>query len=392
MNLKSECKNNILTVFLEGRIDSYNAEQVENEVNEIRSANTYSEIVFDADELKYISSAGLRMVLRTRKAEPTLKIINVCPDVYDIFDMTGFTEMITVEKAFRTLSVDGCEIIGRGAKGTVYRYDPETIIKVYKNPDSLPDIKNERELARKAFVLGIPTAISYDVVRVGDSYGSVFELLSAKSFSQLIAEKPEKIDEYVKLYAELLKKIHTTEVKADDMPDIKETVMKWVNADTPYLEADKAEKLKTLVEAVPDTLNMLHCDYHTNNIMMQNGETLLIDMDTLAHGHPIFELANIYITYVGFGEENPQIVESFIGLPYKTATLIWDKFLPLYLDTSDEKKLNEVCGKVKLLSYTRLMRHTVRRGGADTGEGRKTIAFCRERMNALLDEITTLEF
>ena len=390
--MKAECKNNILTVFLEGRIDSYNAEQVEKEVNEIRSANTYSEIVFDAGELKYISSAGLRMVLRTRKAEPTLKIINVCPDVYDIFDMTGFTEMITVEKAFRTLSVDGCEIIGRGAKGTVYRYDPETIIKVYKNPDSLPDIKNERELARKAFVLGIPTAISYDVVKVGDSYGSVFELLSAKSFSQLIAEEPGKIDEYVKLYAELLKKIHTTEVKADDMPDIKETVMKWVNADTPYLEADKAEKLKTLVEAVPDTLNMLHCDYHTNNIMMQNGETLLIDMDTLAHGHPIFELANIYITYVGFGEENPQIVESFIGLPYKTATLIWDKFLPLYLDTNDEEKLNEVCGKVKLLSYTRLMRHTVRRGGADTEEGRKTIAFCRERMNALLDEITTLEF
>lgn len=390
--MKSECKKNILTVFLEGRIDSYNAEQVENEVNEIRSANTYSEIIFDAGELKYISSAGLRMVLRTRKAEPTLKIINVCPDVYDIFDMTGFTEMITVEKAFRKLSVDGCEIIGRGAKGTVYRYDPETIIKVYKNPDSLPDIKNERELARKAFVLGIPTAISYDVVRVGDSYGSVFELLSAKSFSQLIAEEPEKIDEYVKLYAELLKKIHTTEVKADDMPDIKETVMKWVNADTPYLEADKAEKLKMLVEAVPDTLNMLHCDYHTNNIMMQNGETLLIDMDTLAHGHPIFELANIYITYVGFGEENPQIVESFIGLPYKTATLIWDKFLPLYLDANDEKKLNEVCDKVKLLSYTRLMRHTVRRGGADTVEGRKTIAFCRERMNALLDEITTLEF
>lgn len=387
-----ELKEKVLTIYLEGRIDSYNAETAEKELNDVRSANSYESIIFDAENLKYISSAGLRVVLRTRKAEPTLKIINACPDVYDIFEMTGFTEMIPVEKAFRRLSVDGCEAIGRGAKGVVYRYDPDTIIKVYKNPDSLPDIKNERVLARKAFVLGIPTAISYDVVKVGESYGSVFELLDAKSFSQLIAENPEKLDEYVKIYAELLKKIHTTQVKSDDMPDIKKTVFKWISADAPYLEAGQVEKLESLVRDVPDTLNMLHCDYHTNNIMMQNGEALLIDMDTLAHGHPVFELANVYITYVGFGEEKPSIVEKFIGLPYETAVLIWEKFLPEYLGTNDAEKIKETEDKIKLLSYTRLMRHTVRRGGADTDEGRKTIKLCAENIGRLLENISTLEF
>ncbi len=384
--------NNILTVYPEGRIDSYNSEQAEEEINKIRSSVSYDGIVFDVEKLKYISSAGLRMVLRTRKNEPTLKIINASPDVYDIFDMTGFTEMIPVEKAYRVLSVDGCEVIGRGAKGTVYRYDPETIIKVYKKADSLPLIKNERELARKAFVLGIPTAISYDVVRVGDSYGSVFELLNAKSFSQLIAEEPENLDRYVELFTGLLKKIHTTQVKRDDMPDIKEYISGWVSADAPFLEKEQAEKLEALVKSVPDTLNMLHCDYHTNNVMMQNGETLLIDMDTLAHGHPVFELANIYIAYVGFGEENPSVVESFIGLPYETAQLIWKKFLPLYLGTDDADKINDTENKVKLLSYTRLMRHTVRRGGADTEAGRKTIKLCAGNIGRLLENIDTLEF
>lgn len=390
MNYKNE--SNVLTLFLEGRIDSNNSEQFESEINEIRNSNSYSEIIFDTENLKYISSAGLRMVLRTRKSEPTLKIVNACSDVYDILDMTGFTEMITVEKAFRRLSVEDCEIIGKGAKGTVYRYDPETIIKVYKNPDSLPDIKNERELARKAFVLGIPTAISYDVVKVGNSFGSVFELLDAKSFSQLIAEEPEKIDGYIKLFTDLLKKIHSTEVKADDMPDIKKTVNKWIAADEPFLKPETAKKLKKLVSDVPDTLNMLHCDYHTNNIMMQNGETLLIDMDTLSHGHPVFELANIYITYVGFGEENPEIVENFIGLKYNTAKVFWEKFLPLYLETDDESKITETENKIKLLSYARLMRHTVRRGGAENEEGRKTIALCKENMEKLLDTVNTLDF
>lgn len=390
MDFKNE--NNILTVFLNGKIDSTNAEKVENDVNSVRNSNSYSEIVFDAENLNYISSAGLRMVLRTRKSEPTLKIINACSEVYDIFDMTGFTEMITVEKAFRKFSVDGCEIIGKGAKGTVYRYNADTIIKVYNNPDSLPDIKNERELARRAFVLGIPTAISYDVVKVGESYGSVFELLDAKSFSQLIAENPEELDKYVKLYAELLKKIHSTTVKADDMPDIKNIVTKWLELDTPFLENGDAEKLRKLVDAVPDTLNMLHCDYHTNNIMMQNSETLLIDMDTLSHGHPIFELANVYITYVGFGEENPSVVENFMELPYNITKLFWEKFLPIYLGTDDKEKIAETDNKAKLLSYVRLMRHTIRRGGAETEEGRKTIALCKGRINELLKAVNTLEF
>ena len=390
MNYKAE--GNALTIFLEGRIDSSNADAIEEEMNEIRSANSGS-LILDAEKLEYISSAGLRVVLRLRKAEAELKIVNAGSEVYDIFDMTGFTEMIEIEKAYRRLSVDGCGVIGAGAKGTVYRLDPETIIKVYHNPDSLPDIKNERELARKAFVLGIPTAIPYDVVRVGDSYGSVFELLNASSFSEMIAANPEKLDEYIAIYAELLKKIHQTMVKVDDMPDIKEKLInKWVSAALPFLSEEVGAKLKTLVEAVPDTLNMLHCDYHTNNLMMQNGEALLIDMDTLAHGHPIFELANVYITYVGFGEDDPAIVEKFIGLPFDTAKLIWEKFLPLYLGTDDEKRIKEVEDKVKLLSYTRMMRHFIRRGGANTEEGRKVISFCEEKIAELIKNIDTLVF
>ncbi len=390
MNFTNE--NGVLTVFLSGRIDSSNAEERENELNSVIGANSFEQIIIDAEGIEYISSAGLRMILRTRKNQPSLKITNVSSEVYEIFDMTGFTEMLPVEKAYRRLSVDGCTVIGKGAKGTVYRYDADTIIKVYKDADSLPAIKQERELARKAFVLGIPTAIPYDVVKVGESFGSVFELLDAQSYSALIAENPEKLDEYVAIYTDLLKKIHSTQVKKGDMADIKTFVLDWVRVDAPYLPENDAKKLTELITVAPDTLNILHCDYHTNNIMMQNGETLLIDMDTLSQGHPVFELANIYITYVGFGENDPSVVESFIGLPYDTAVKIWEKFLPLYLGTDDSARINEVEEKVKLISYTRLMRHTIRRGGMDTDEGRHVVNCCIENISKLLEKIETLDF
>ncbi|MBP9988849.1 MAG: anti-sigma factor antagonist [Ruminococcus sp.] len=385
-------ENNLLTLIFSGRIDSGNAAEVEKSVAEICDGNGYSDVVIDAENLEYISSAGLRVVLRLRKENPSLKIINVSSEVYEIFDMTGFTEMMPVEKAYRKLSVEGCEVIGQGANGKVYRLDPDTIIKVYLNPDSLPDIHRERELARRAFVLGIPTAIPYDVVKVGDGYGSVFELLNAKSFSKLINAEPDNIDKYVELYVDLLKKIHSTKVKPDDMPDMKDVAVGWAKFYKDYLDADKAEKLVKLVEAVPHKLTMMHGDYHLKNIMMQNGEVLLIDMDTLCYGHPIFELASMYNAYVGFFVLEPEKEGSFLGISPEASNRVWKESLKLYLGTDDEARLNEVEEKAKLMGYTRLARRLIRRGGLEDENGKAYIDHYIKTINELLDKIDTLEF
>lgn len=384
--------NNELTLYPEGVVNSNNADAVSAEVDKIINETPHQTTVVDAINLQYLSSAGLRIMLKIRKRDPSLKIINVNSDLYDIFEMTGFTEMINISKAYRTCDVEGCTIIGKGAKGTVYRYDAETIIKVYHNPDSLPDIKRERELARRAFVLGIPTAISYEIVRVGESYGSVFELLDAKSYTQMIKNYPDKTDNYIADYATLLLKIHNTEVSESEMPDFKTTVRSWLTADSFWLPQDVWEKLNNMVQNLPNRLTMLHCDYHTNNVMLQDGETLLIDMDTLSHGHPIFELANIYTTYVGFGEIDKTYVEKFLNLDYETSKHIWKKFLQVYLDTTDEQRLLDVENKARLLSYVRMLRHTVRRRQHLTPEGKLAVEYYIDKIIELSKVVDTFEF
>ena len=78
------------TIKLSGRIDSANAAEREAELN--KEIGDYSGIlIIDAAELEYISSAGLRVILRIKKAIPDTKIINCNPETYEIFDMTGFT-------------------------------------------------------------------------------------------------------------------------------------------------------------------------------------------------------------------------------------------------------------------------------------------------------------
>lgn len=384
--------DDIFTIKLHGRIDSSNAAAVEEEILETLKGCTSSSVVLDADDLEYISSAGLRIVLRLRKQHSDLKIINVSSAVYEVLEMTGFTEMIPVTKGYRKLSVEGCEVIGQGANGKVYRLDPDTIVKVYYNADALPEIHRERELARKAFVLGIPTAIPYDVARVGDSYGSVFELLNAKSFSKLIAAEPQNLDKYVELYVDLLKKIHSTEVKPDDMPDQRAVVINWVNFLKDYLDGAKWEKLHTMVEAIPVDHHMLHGDYHTKNVMMQNGEVLLIDMDTLAQGNPVFEFASIYNAFVGFYDFDHDSAVDFQGLDYDTCAAIWKKMLPLYFGTKDAAALKTVEDKSAILGYARLMRRLIRRNGFDTEEGKKLIAHYKNQIETRLDSVDTLMF
>ena len=381
-----------LIIDLMGHIDSANAAAVEKEINETMDREAPAQLTLDATDLKYISSAGLRIILRLRKEMKDLKIINVQPEVYEIFDMTGFTEMVDIQKAYRVISVEGCEVIGQGANGKVYRIDPDTIVKVYLNPDSLPEIHRERELARAAFVLGIPTAIPYDVVRVGEGYGSVFELLNATSFAKLIINGEKDADEVAAMSIELLKLIHSTKIKPGTMPDMKAVALDWADFLKDYLPEDKYQKLHDLVAAVPDDMHMMHGDYHIKNVMLQNGEALLIDMDTLCHGYPIFELASMYNAYVGFSDTNHHQVEEFIGLSYDTAVHFWKESLRLYLGDPDEERFKEVEEKAQLIGYTRIMRRRIRRNGFDTEEGRAEIENAKAHILELLDKIDTLTF
>ncbi len=383
--------NDVLTIKLMGRIDTSNAQGISEQVQQLVAENSHASVVIDAEELEYISSAGLRVVLNLKRAEENVSIINTTTNVYEIFEITGFTEIIDVSKAYRKLSVDGCKVIGQGAKGTVYRYAEDTIVKVYNSFVDLDKIKKERELAKSAFVMGVPTAIPYDIVRVGDQYGSVFELLDAKSYSQLIDSDPDNFDKYVGEFVNLLKIIHSTEVIKDDIPSIEVWANQWKERALPYFSEENKKKLEELFDGIEKRHTMIHGDFHTNNVMSFNNETLLIDMDTLAYGNPIYELANIYMTMVGFGEKDKSLIENFLGISAEKANEIWDKFIILYMGTEDPAEIEKVENKAKLICYLHLVSHFVHHGYNDDEEATKEmIKFYQEKIEALLEKVDTL--
>ena len=387
------CEEGILTLAPHDRIDTNNAGEAETLFEGALAEYPDAKVIIDAEDLNYISSAGLRVVLKVRKARPDVQIINASSEVYDIFEMTGFTEMIPVSKAYRQISVEGCEVIGEGANGKVFRIDEDTIVKQFLNPGCLDDIQRERGLARKAFVLGVPTAISYDVVKLKEGgYGAVYELIRTKSYGKLLAADPSRLDDCIRKSVDIIKIMHNTEVKPEDMPDMREVGIDWAKYLEPHLPADKYAKLVKLFEDVPVRHTMLHGDYHVKNIMQQGEEALLIDMDTLSQGNPVYEFGSIFNAYVGYHPYPQGEINTFLGIPFAMCTEFWNKTLEYYFDTTDKAVLGDYEKKAQVVGYTRALRRGLRRNHQNDPEKAKDLEFFKARLLELVDEVDSLAY
>ena len=375
---------------LKGRIDSTNAADWEPILLQAAENANDCELLLNAEELEYISSAGLRILLKLAKKKETTKIVEVRPEVYDIFLTTGFNEILHVEKALRKVAVDGCALVGRGAHGEVFQIAPDTLVKVYLPGFSIDRIRREIAYARKAFVMGIPTAIPFDIVRVGERYGAVFELLSAIPICDYIRGNEERTQIFIHESVSMLKHLHSQTVAAGELPSMKANTIRWLQEMRDIAEPYLFERLMDFVSGLPDSMTLLHGDVNPGNFMFSDGNLMLIDMDTLSTGDPIFELATLFVTYRQFPKINKKAAEMF-GLTLQKAAKMWDSMLREYTECGDERQLAEVERKAQLLGCIRVIHYM--RQHTEIEDRTEAIRICIEDIEtivlSLVDRKTT---
>ena len=97
MEITAENNEEKLTIYLNGRLDTTNAKEAEEEIDRLLS--TAADVVFDLKDLIYLSSAGLRILLLAEKRmlkQGKMTVTNVNETVMDIFETTGFNEILTI--------------------------------------------------------------------------------------------------------------------------------------------------------------------------------------------------------------------------------------------------------------------------------------------------------
>ncbi|MBO6148205.1 MAG: HD domain-containing protein [Lachnospiraceae bacterium] len=294
-------------------------------------------------------------------------------------------------KKYKEVSVDGCALIGRGAKGDVYRYDDELIIKVFNQNNTFRDVEKEIALSRKAFILGIPTAISFGIVSVGERYGAMYEMVDAETVSSYIAKSPGQVKRYALVMAELARTIHSIEVSGDEsFPDAIERLRGYIRKGIAYEDEALANRCMKLLDALPATGTLVHGDFHTGNVFMDKGEPLLIDMDRISMGNPYVEISDMYYFYVILGEEDPSVVESFMGFSYETACAFFREFLKLYLGTESEDRLNEVIEKASFIGYLRAI-HRIHKKPALSEREKETVGRYLAKIESLAQRLDSLD-
>ena len=355
-NIDNRIEGNQLVISLSGRIDSSNAAEVSGQILSAIQAHPDLSWILDADRLDYVSSAGLRIFLSLSKKSPSRVILrNVSSLIYETLSITGFTELLDVKKQLRSISVDGCPEIGRGAIGTVYRLDADTIVKVYQIPDCLPMIENEQKRAKQAFIRGIPTAISYDIVRVGDKYGSVFEMVKAENCNDRLIKDPDHKDDIIQQYVKLVKAVHAVEMKPGELPDAREIYNGYLDDIAGIMPKDMVRRLLNLLEAMPEDLHTVHGDIQMKNVMLSESEPLFIDMESLCTGNPVFDFAGLWVAYCAFNLEEPTNSMDFFGVDSETSFGIYHKVLALYLGDVSDDKLRQAEERIMVLGYIRFL-------------------------------------
>ena len=351
MNIDIRHEGDSVTLILAGRLDTATSAKASADIERaLATVPVISRLTCDAGQLEYISSSGLRILLSLAKRYKDFRITEVQSLVYEVLDTTGFTKIMTVERALRQLSVEGCEVIGVGGVGTVYRLDGDTIIKVFREGTTIEEVRREITMSKEAFVMGMPTAISFDVVRVGCQYGLVYELLQADTLSACIKREPGRIDEFARKYAELFHQLHAIEVPGgSSVPCAIERERQQIRHIRRYFPQESIDLMLRIVDAIPDANRLLHLDLQTKNAMVQNGELMLIDMGEVGYGHPLLDLGHAYSAMVTLVGDYDKI----IGMPRELGQKLWSRAIDYYLEGMPAEVVKQRKAQIEVVSCVR---------------------------------------
>ncbi|MCR5748405.1 MAG: STAS domain-containing protein [Lachnospiraceae bacterium] len=349
--MKNEFKDGALTFYLEGKIDSSNAEEVERELLDELSLFDNIDIAFDASSLMYISSAGLRILLKIKKQlKKDIRVTHVSDELFDIFDVTGFTDILTIEREMRRISLQCCKKISSALNGEIFQLSDDEMIKVFSKETPLSEIKKERQYAQTAMIIGVPTLIPYDVVQCEYGYGIVYEKSEMTSLAYMISHNTDSLEIYAHKLGVMMKELHSTEVIGNKLPDIKDRYKTWLREVGDTSDA-KVSVFSSLISSIPDSPTYVNGDINLNSVMVKGNELLLIDMSGSAHGNSLFDLQALFASLVGIESKHEGYCLKTYGLSKISCIKFWNKFFSTYMSGRQQEidSMNQLLSKYFIL-------------------------------------------
>ena len=217
-------------------------------------------------------------------------------------------------------------IIARRSNKTIFR-DGDRCIKLFDEDFSKADILNEALNQARVEETGLAIPKIQEVTVVEGKWAIVTEFIEGKTLAQLMAENPEKQDEYLELFVDLQLK-----VQAQSCPllnSLKDKMNRKISASS--LDATTRYELHTRLESMPKHKKVCHGDFNPSNIIItEDGTAYILDWSHATQGNASADAARTYLLFMLNGDE--KLAKKYLKLFCKksnTAIQYVQKWMPI---------------------------------------------------------------
>lgn len=206
------------------------------------------------------------------------------------------------------------------------------------------ELLREQEICRKVVSLGIPTPRVGEIIEQDGRLGLIYErIVGKRSISKCVGENPEKMDEFIKIFAENCKKLHTTVCPPCDFEDVEKKYAHFLEK-SKIVTGEISKFTYRLIAETPKKQTCLHGDLQTGNLILDDKNAYFIDLGEFAYGNPLYDLGCYYY----FCHYLPD--DFLLATHYMNAAMMskcWDIFAKYYFGADTPEKLAAVDAQVK---------------------------------------------
>ncbi len=195
----------------------------------------------------------------------------------------------------KEINTEKLRIVGRGVSGDVYALDEDRVVKVFHDFFTEEQVRTAYEVARFIYDSGIPTARAYELISSGGRYGVIYEYLKEPTLFSCV--KDGRIDRQTAAakMGKLLKQVHDIPVN-DSIQPLLRMAAGILGHCGDFITRDQKEELLLHIDRFPGK-RVLHGDFHEANIFVRGDEYLLVDLDSVCIGSPLFEMEHLFCIY-----------------------------------------------------------------------------------------------